>query len=281
MPKGADLLFLDEIINRKRETLSRRKTKVPLNELEARIRDLPPPKDFKSAISREKTLKAISSASGGPSAIRLIAEIKRASPSKGIIREEFDPASLACSYQEGGARAISVLTEESYFHGDLGHLSMVRKASDLPILCKDFIIDLYQIYEARAFGSDAILLIVSILSSSEIKDFMAVTEELDMESLVEVHTEEELEQALGAGAGIIGINNRDLRTFQVSLDTTITLARQIPNSKVIVSESGIKTRDDVLYLMDAGIDAILVGEALMRSPDVKGKIKELLGAQND
>lgn len=274
-------MILEEIIAYRREAIAERKLRLPLRELKVRIRDMDPPRDFQSAISRETTPKAISSASGGPSAIRLIAEIKRASPSKGVIREDFDVATLARSYRDGGAAAISVLTEERFFQGDLRHLALVREAANLPILRKDFIVNDYQIYEARAFGADALLLIVATLSPTELRDFLDLGRDLKLCCLTEVHAKGDLEEALLAGAEVIGINNRDLRTFQVSLETTLKLIKDIPKEKVVVSESGISSREDVLTLTRAGVDAILVGEALMRSPDVKAKLKELLENPGD
>ena len=213
----------------------------------------------------------------GKSAIRLIAEVKKASPSKGLIRPDFDPVEIAKTYEQAGASAISVLTDEKYFQGRLDYLKAVREAVGLPLLRKDFIIDPYQIYEARAAGADAILLIVAALSKSELSEFMILADELGMASLVEVHAAEELDIALETGVRIIGINNRNLQTFETKLETTLELAARVPPDKVLVSESGIFTRADVERLMEVGVDAILVGESLMREPDPGVKVKELLG----
>ena len=207
----------------------------------------------------------------------MIAEVKKASPSRGLIRADFDPAEIAAAYEEAGASAISVLTDEKNFQGRLEYLEAVHRAVSLPVLQKDFIIDPYQVYEARAALADAILLIVAALCREELTEFMALAEELGMASLVEVHTSEELDVALEVGAKVIGINNRNLQTFETKLETTLELAPKIPSDRILVSESGIFTRADVERLMAAGVDAVLVGEALMREPDPGTKVRELLG----
>ncbi|MCG3148360.1 MAG: Indole-3-glycerol phosphate synthase [Verrucomicrobiae bacterium] len=204
----------------------------------------------------------------------LIAEVKKASPSAGVIAHNFDPVGIARQYEGAGAAAISVLTDEKFFQGKLDYLRQIREAVRLPLLRKDFIIDELQVYEAVAGGADAILLIAAILTDSQLRDYRALAEHLKLAALVEVHDEAELNRALNSGAGIIGINNRDLKTFKVSLTTTERLAAQIPEDRIVVAESGINTRADVERL---GTDAILVGESLMKSGDVAGKVKELLG----
>ncbi|MCL0089810.1 indole-3-glycerol phosphate synthase TrpC [Dehalococcoidia bacterium] len=207
--------------------------------------------------------------------LKLIAEVKRASPSKGLLAPNIDAATFARTYEEAGAAAVSVLTESEYFRGSLTDLESVRAAVGLPILRKDFILDPYQVYEARAHGADAVLLIVGILSPVELRSLLETTHSLGMTALVEIHDREELEQVLAIDPEIIGINNRNLADFGVSLETTVQLRLLVPG--LVVSESGIHTRDDVVKLEDAGVDAILVGEALVSSPDPARKIRELLG----
>jgi len=207
----------------------------------------------------------------------LIAEVKKASPSKGLIRADFDPVQIAKTYEAAGASAISVLTDEKYFQGRLEYLTAVHDAVSLPTLRKDFIIDAYQVYESRAAKADAILLIVAALDAGRLRDLMALATELGMASLVEAHSSEELDIALEVAARIIGINNRNLQTFETKLETTLELASRVPGDRVLVSESGIFTRSDVERLMAVGVDAILVGESLMREPDPGMKVRELLG----
>ncbi len=210
--------------------------------------------------------------------IKFIAEIKKASPSAGIIREEFNYINIAKEYEASGASAISVLTDKEFFKGDIKYLSEIKKTVSLPVLRKDFIIDPYQIYEARVAGADLVLLIARILTKERIDSFLTLSRELGMECLVEVHDNDELEKVLETEATIVGINNRNLDTFETSLDTTLQLCHQVPEDKIVVSESGTKTRADVLALEEAGIDAILIGETLMRSRDISQKIKELFGS---
>ncbi|MBI2556701.1 MAG: indole-3-glycerol phosphate synthase TrpC, partial [Planctomycetes bacterium] len=209
--------------------------------------------------------------------IRIIAEIKKASPSLGIIREDFNPVEIARIYETNGAAAISVLTDEKFFQGSLSYLTGVKKSVNLPVLRKDFIVDPYQIYEARSAGADAILLIAALLSWEEMQRYLDLASELGMECLVEVHSETELKMVLKTNARIIGINNRDLATFKTDLETTLRLKPMIPAEKIVVSESGIKSRVDVEKLMEEGVDAILVGETLMKSDDISAKLRELLG----
>ena len=204
----------------------------------------------------------------------MIAEVKKASPSKGLIRADFDPEAIARSYESAGASAISVLTDEKFFQGSLDYLKLVKRTVSLPVLRKDFIIDAYQVFEARTAGADAILLIVAALPHDSLTALMNCASELGMDQLVEVHDESELETALEVGAPLIGINNRNLRTFEVTLDTTARLLPMIPRAKT-VSESGIFTRRDMVSLGAMGVDAVLIGEALMRQDDIQAKLAEL------
>ncbi|KUK10757.1 MAG: Indole-3-glycerol phosphate synthase [Clostridia bacterium 41_269] len=257
--------MLDKIIISKKKKLKEIVSIDYLRKLENKILKLPSPKDFKESLKREKGEK-----------IKIIAEIKRASPSKGLIAENFEPKRYAGEYERAGAAAVSVLTEEDYFLGSLMHLNEVRSVCSLPILRKDFILHPVEIYEARAYGSDAVLLIVKILDKKSLKALLNLTRELEMQALVEVHSEKELELALEVGAEIIGINNRNLEDFTVDFRVTERLAELIPNDKVAVSESGIKHAREVRFLEALGIDAILVGETLMRSPDPYQTLKNFL-----
>ena len=222
----------------------------------------PSKKDFISSIS---------------SPVSLIAEVKKASPSSGVICKDFDPVNTALSYEKGGARAVSVLTDKEFFMGDIKYLEDIAASVKLPVLRKDFVIDEIQIYEARYYGADAVLLIASVLSDRDINRFSAAAKDLSMSVLLEVHDRPELERALGCGARMIGINNRDLSTFKVDMNTSIELASLIPEGQgiIVVSESGIKTVSDVKKLRDAGINAALIGEELMKASDIGKKIKEL------
>lgn len=260
-------MILERIVDAKREEVAARKATVPLSDLKARIRDLPPPRDFHRALDRK-------SSGGG---IRLIAEVKRASPSQGIIRQGFDLEQLTRAYAAAGAAAISVLTDEPFFQGSLHDLSRAKASVTLPVLRKDFILDPYQVYEARAWGADALLLIVAVVEAAPLQDLLALSEEMGLHPLTEVHTERELQAALGAKVPIVGINNRDLKSFQVSLETTFALLAEIPREVVVVSESGINDRKEVARLEAAGVDAILVGEGLLRAQDVGEKVRDLLG----
>lgn len=258
--------FLDRIMADKRDEVARARLDRPLADLRARIRDVPLPRPFGAALARKE----------GDS-IRLIAEVKRASPSAGTIREGVDPAEVARIYKSAGARAVSVLTDKPHFQGSLDDLRAVRGAVDLPLLRKDFVFDPYQVYEAREAGADAVLLIAAVLSRMQIQDLSGLARELGLDALVEVHTARELDQVLLAGGLLVGINNRDLATFETRLKTTFDLLADCPEEATVVSESGIKTRGDVTRLEEAGVDAVLVGETLMRAPDIGEKVKELLG----
>lgn len=257
-------MILDKIVTHKREELKETKRRLPIAEVKGRIVDADATRGFAAKV-----------AAGGD--IKLIAEVKKASPSKGVIREDFDPVAIAKSYEAAGASCISVLTESKFFQGNLEYLGSIRQAVGLPLLRKDFIIEEYQIYEARAAGADAILLIAAYLDRRQMEDFLGISRRLGMDTLVESHTYKELDKALLAGATLVGINNRDLKTFNINLHITLDLLRDVPDDRLVVSESGIGTREDVVKLQQAGVDAILVGESLMREPDVGRKVKELLG----
>jgi indole-3-glycerol phosphate synthase len=210
--------------------------------------------------------------------IHVIAEVKRASPSKGILNKDLDVAATARSYEQGGACAISVLTEEDHFLGSLAILETVRSVASLPVLRKDFIVDSYQIVEARASGADSFLLIAALLEEKPLQSLIAVGRKWGMEPLVEVHDLSELETALSAGARVVGVNNRDLKTFHVDLQVTLDVMKHVPDNVAVISESGIKTRDDILRLADAGVKGFLVGESIVTAPNPSEKIRELIGA---
>ena len=256
-------MILDEIIAYKKKELAETKRRVPLADIKSRAADAGPTRGFGIALA-------------GCEEIRLIAEVKKASPSKGLIREDFDPVKIAQSYEASGASCISVLTEQKFFQGRLEYLDAIRKAVTVPLLRKDFIIDPYQIIEARAAGADAVLLIAACLERQQLEDFIGIARQLHLDVLVESHTYKELDKSLLAGTVLVGINNRDLGTFTVDLQTTIDLMKDIPGDRTVVSESGIRTREDVLKLQRSGVDAILVGESLMREKDIEKKVKELL-----
>ena len=258
-------MILDKIVAGVKIDLAEKKKLVPLAEIKTRASGQTPPLDFAAALRGNK--------------VRLIAEVKKASPSKGIICPDFKPVNIAKTYAANGAAAISVLTEPKYFLGSLDYLLDIKKAlaaKPLPLLRKDFIFDPYQVYEARAYGADCLLLIVAILSPAQLSELLQLSQQLGMMNLVEVHNIAEMEIALNIGASVIGINNRDLNTFKVDLKTTSTLRPLIPPGRLVVSESGIKTRRDMEKLQAWGINAALIGEALMTSPDIAAKMKELL-----
>ena len=254
--------MLNKIMAQKREEVKQRKQRVPLPVLKERIAQRKAPLDLAAALGGEQ--------------IRLIAEVKRASPSRGILCPDFEPVALAKTYVQGGAAAISVLTEEKYFGGSLGHLSAIRDAVGLPLLRKDFISDPYQVYESAAYGADALLLIVAILNQEQLTRLLSLSHSLGLTCLVEVHSEAEVSRALQVGARIIGINNRDLRTFDIDIKTTRRLRALMPKRQIVVSESGIRSRQDVKKLKEWGINAVLIGEALVTADDVPAKMKELI-----
>lgn len=260
------MTILQEILRHKREELKQRRSLIPLYELKVRVKDIEAARPFKTAIKRNQN---------GP--IKLIAELKKASPSEGVIRTDFNLSEIVSIYDRKAVDAISVLTEEHFFEGKLDYLNNIRQTTEKPLLRKDFIFDDYQVYESRGNGADAILLIVAALDKSQLTDLQGLSKELSLECLVEVHNLKELNTALYCGAEIIGINNRNLNTLQTSLNTTFDLMKDIPNSKVVVSESGINTRDDVEAIESTGVDTILVGTAFMKAKDIGAKIDELLG----
>ena len=208
--------------------------------------------------------------------VRIIAEVKKASPSKGVLRASLDPSDLAVAYMKAGACAISVVTEEDFFQGNLAWIDNIRSAASLPVLRKDFVWDAFQVYETRAAGASAILLITAMLETRELKDLIALSHRMNLDVLAEVHDEAELGEALEAGASIIGVNNRDLKTFDVTLDTSLRLSKLIPNDRLFVVESGIHTKHDIDVLLDAGADAFLIGEHLLTAPDPDAAIRGLL-----
>jgi len=262
------MTILDRILDHKREEIAKAKERVPLSVLEKQASAL-------STKSTERTRFAQALVRSGE--VSIIAEVKKASPSKGVIREDFDPVELATTYATEGAAAISVLTDERFFQGSLDHLDAVRRTVSLPLLRKEFIIDPYQVFEAKVHGADAVLLIVAALEPSRLRELYALAVELGLDALVEVHTEEELDSALEAGANVVGINNRDLATFHTTLQVTERLIGRIPQEIVVVSESGISSRDDILFLQSLGVDAVLVGEALTKERDVAAKLRSLTG----
>jgi indole-3-glycerol phosphate synthase len=254
--------MLEKIIAQKREGVEQRKKAAPLTYLQERIVDQRPPLDLAPALKGDH--------------IRLIAEVKKASPSRGLLSPKLNPIELARTYAEGGAAAISVLTEENYFLGSVEHLAAIKEMVGLPLLRKDFIFDPYQVYESRAYGADAVLLITSVLSQGQLKEMISLSHGLGLRCLVEVHNENEVERAVLSGAEIIGINNRDLNTFAVDINTTRRLRSLVPEERIVVSESGIKSRKDVERLGRWRVDAVLVGEALVTASDIRAKMKELL-----
>jgi indole-3-glycerol phosphate synthase len=262
-PPRADIL--QTILARKAEEVAARAASLPLAEVQARAADQPPPRGFAAAIEA-------GIAAGGPA---VIAEVKKASPSKGVIRADFDPAVIARSYAAGGAACLSVLTDVDFFQGSDANLQLAREACTLPVLRKDFTIDPYQVYEARALGADCILLIVAALDDARLAELAGLAMGLDLDVLVEVHDIDELERAIQVPAPLLGINNRSLRTFEVSLQTTLSLRHAVPADRRLVTESGIHGPDDVARMRAAGIDAFLVGEAFMREPDPGAALRRL------
>jgi indole-3-glycerol phosphate synthase len=256
------LMILDRIIKVKRREVDYLKKSTSLETLKKALRNLPPPRDFRKAIS-------------GPEC-SIIAEVKKSSPSKGRIREDFDPLKIAPIYEANGATAISVLTDEEFFEGKNSYLTEIKETVSLPLLRKEFIIDPYQIYETRIIGGDAVLLIAGLLKEETLRQLINLAESLGLSPLIEVHSRKELDKALAAGAGIIGINNRNLKTFSTDLTTSLELAPSVPEGKIVISESGIHTREDIATLMGKGIYSFLIGEALMEAPDIGKKLRGLL-----
>lgn len=258
--------ILDEIVSRKRKRLAEVKANFSLAEIKSKISGTEKPRDFKAAIKRNSNEK-----------IKLIAEIKKASPSKGIIRKNFDPSEIAAIYEKKQVNAISVITEQDFFQGEIAFLPVVKKTTQKPLLRKDFIFDEYQIYESRLNKADAILLITAILGKNQASEYLHIAKELGLSVLFEVHDHKELETALSVNANIIGINNRNLKTMKIDMNTTFELKKEIPAEKIIVSESGIKTKDDILKLESNGIDAVLIGTSFMEAENIEKKIEELFG----
>lgn len=258
------MTILDRIVETKRQEIAAAKARVPERNLRAAVADAPPTRDFFAALA-------------APGEIKLIAEVKKASPSKGVIRPNFDPVEIARDYEAGGATCLSILTDEQYFQGSLEYLRTIRAAVALPLLRKDFILDVYQLLEARAFGADAVLLIAECLDDCMLRTLHNEAVGLGLTPLVEIYEPANIDRVLAAGATLIGVNNRDLRTFEVDLNHSIRLKRQIPENCLLVAESGIAGRADVLKLQEAGVDAILVGEHLMRQADLPRAVGELLG----
>lgn len=255
---------LKEIVSKKKEKILLAKQNFPEEDLKAKVAGLPPTRPFIEAINK-------------PRVISLIAEIKQASASRGIIRQDFNLKEIASAYQEAGVQALSVLTEEDYFLGNITYLNEVKSAVNLPVLRKDFIFEPYQVYESRFFGADAILLIADLLSKEKLIELMRLADTLGLEYLVEVHTEKELKKVLSLKAPLVGINNRDLHTLEVDLKTTEKLFTLIPKDKIVVVESGIKTHQDILFLKVLGVNAVLIGEAFLASQDIRRKVQEVMG----
>jgi indole-3-glycerol phosphate synthase len=255
---------LADIVATKRTEVEQRQQQVPLAELQAMVKDLPPTRDFLGALR------------GGPP-LRLIAEVKKASPSAGLIRPDFDPVQIARAYAAGGATCLSVLTDKQYFQGDLAYLQLIREQVPLPLLRKDFVIDPYQIYEARVAGADAVLLIAECLTAGQLRDYYQLGRSLNLAVLSELHDAANLDAILDSGTELIGVNNRDLRTFHVDTQQTLRIRAQVPRDRVLVGESGVKDRALVLEWQAAGVDAMLVGETLMRQADLTIAVRELLG----
>jgi len=259
-------MILEKIIKVKKEEVAHLKQTRPLSELKEAIRDLPASRDFRKAISGRQCA--------------IIAEIKKRSPSKGILRNDFEPAQIASIYEKNGAAAISVLTDRDFFGGDKAFLANINKTVKIPLLRKDFIIDSHQIYETRCLQGDAVLFIASILEKKQLREYITLADALGLSALVEVHSRDELDMALAAKACIIGINNRNLKTFITDLKTSLDIAPHIPSDRIIVSESGIHSRQHIEMLMKAGIHAFLIGESLMCSGDIGIKLKEFCGREN-
>ena len=259
--------ILQKILATKQEEVAKRGHRFPLADVREIAESQPAPLDFKDALAKRV-------AAGQPA---VIAEIKKASPSKGVICEHFDPRQIAHSYAKGGAACLSVLTDKTYFQGSEAYLQMAKEIAGLPTLRKDFFIDPYQIYEARAIQADAILLIVAALEDSLMQDLFQLAQELSMSVLVESHDARELERALCLEDGILGINNRNLRTFETSLENTLNLLPLVPEGRLVVTESGIHTHNDVERMRANGVHSFLVGESLMRAKDPGSRLKELFG----
>jgi indole-3-glycerol phosphate synthase len=255
--------ILDKIVDARRESVGHRKRVLPEVALKIAVQKAEPPRDFADALTR--------------SSYNIIAELKKASPSRGVLREDYIPAALAPKLEAAGAVALSVLTEEEFFLGSLAHLKEVKKVTNIPVLRKDFIVDPWQVWETRAAGADTFLLIAGVLTDAELRELLELGRSLKIEPLVEVHSHEELGRVIAVGAKIIGVNNRDLRNFEVHLEASLELIESIPDECIAVSESGLKTHADLVRLRAAGFDAFLVGETLMKANDPGEPLRELIG----
>jgi indole-3-glycerol phosphate synthase len=267
------MTILERILHDKAVEVTRRQQQRPLAHLRRQAQEVPPPRDFITILRGHP--------SQPPGLTRVIAEVKKASPSRGVIRMNFEPVAIARTYAANGAAALSVLTDEKYFQGQLAFLAAISAAVSLPLLRKDFIIDGYQVYESRGARADAILLIVAALEDRQLADLLHLTHDLGMVALLEVHSAEEVERVLPLRPQLIGINNRDLRTFQTDIETTLRLLPLIPPDVVVVSESGIHTAAEMARLRDRGVQAFLIGESLMRAPDPGLKLRELLYGERE
>ncbi len=258
--------ILDTIVQDKKEELAEAKRQTPLDIIKSRILNLPQVRDFAGALT-----------AANQRSVRIIAEVKKASPSRGILCQQFDPVAIARAYGDGGAAAVSVLTEKNYFQGSIEYLAAIKEAIPLPVLRKDFIFDTYQLYESRVNGADAVLLIAAMLPEELLAELVQLSRALCLFHLVEVHDRNDVHKALAAEAEIIGINNRDLKTFVTDIRTTLDLMPAIPKDKIVVSESGISSRQELQQLAAAGVDAFLIGETLMKERDPGVKLRELIG----
>ncbi len=259
--------ILDEIIAHKAEEVAAAKQRIPFADLEAQLGDADPVRGFESALQQRVARQQPA----------VVAEIKKASPSKGLIRDDFDPVTHARDYASHGATCLSILTDQHYFQGSNLYMAQARSACSLPVIRKDFMIDPYQITESRVLGADCILLIVAALQHSQLIELAAYANEISLDILVEVHNREELELALELNTKLVGINNRNLHDFNTSLQTTLDLARHIPEDRIVITESGINSSDDVKLMLDNGIFGFLIGESLMRDPEPGQKLKQLFG----
>jgi indole-3-glycerol phosphate synthase len=268
MPDKPGKTVLDDIVTARRRTLEEKISLVPLENMQRMAHARQERRDFATALT--------SSAAGAPHGLRVIAELKRASPSRGLLRQQYRRREIASGYAGAGASALSVLTEEQYFLGSIQDLNEARQSVEIPVLRKDFILEGYQVYESVAAGADALLLIVAVLPDHELRCLLDLCHQLHIAALVEVHTEAELERAVAAGARIIGVNNRNLKSLEVNLETSMQLRAKMPGDCVAVSESGIKTAADLHRIEEAGFDAVLIGESLMTQPDPGDALRQLL-----
>jgi indole-3-glycerol phosphate synthase len=258
--------ILDRIVASKHQEISDARTRQSERDLERSLEQAPPARDFRAALEKGR-------------GVQVIAEVKKASPSAGVLRSDFDPVAIACTYQEHGAACISVLTDEPFFQGHLSYLTRIRAAVSRPLLRKDFILERYQLLQARLAGADAVLLIAEILDDDQLRRLQSQAAELGLQTLVEVHDRANLKRVLDSGARLVGINNRDLRSFVTRLEHTLELAAGLPPNVCLVSESGIRNRSDIERLQAGGVQAVLIGETLMRSADIAAKLDELRGVR--